>query len=97
MDGRWRALTLIVTTVCAVAGSATTALARTGLQRAQAFSRAEVAYYAHGLPARLRSPALPGSKVDTECFSAADNHIDPGAGPGARRPVKPVNRVGRSP
>jgi hypothetical protein len=68
---------------CVLAGSAGPALASTGIGRAQAFARGEVAYYAKRLPAGLGTSAgVPGSSVDTECFSAADNHIDPGAKPG---------------
>ena len=76
--------------LCAVASAGGVAVAATGNQRAQSFARAEVAYYAKRLPAYLRSTAgAPGSSVDTECFSAADNHINPGAKPGGT-PTNPA-------
>ena len=47
---------------------------------AQRFARAEVAYYAKRLPAQLRAGATAeGTSVDTQCFSAADNKVDPQA------------------
>jgi hypothetical protein len=54
--------------------SAGPALGQTGAQKAVSFARAEVAHYAKQLP---RSRQAVGTGVDTECFAAADNHIDP--------------------
>jgi hypothetical protein len=81
----WRAGSFVAAVACALAGIGGAALAANrGAHRAQAFARAEVAYYANRLPAALPAAAgVPGSSVDTECFSAADNHINPGAKPGA--------------
>src|SRR5437879_4401129 len=77
-DGRFGAAV-----ACVVAGAGSVAMAAGGQQRAQRFARAEVAYYAHRLPAGVRGAAgVPGSSVDRECFSAADSHISAGAGPG---------------
>jgi len=92
---RWGAISActVLATCAALAAQAAPAAARTeaqgaaaaptGAQRAQAFARAEVAYYAAKLPAALRqgagSPTL-GTSVDAQCFSAADNHIDPKVG-----------------
>lgn len=45
-----------------------------GYAKAVGFAKAEVAYYAKNLPPGLRSP---GHRVDTECFSAADDHVSP--------------------
>jgi hypothetical protein len=56
------------------AGAHTNTTTAAGIQKAEAFARAEVAHYAAGLP---RSAQAAGLGVDTECFSAADNHIDP--------------------
>jgi hypothetical protein len=77
-----RGVCALVTTSVALAAAAAPAGAQTGAQRAQAFARAEVAHYAAALPPALRSgagsPSI-GTSVDTQCFSAADNHIDPDA------------------
>src|SRR5579884_3121832 len=76
----WRTSGLVGAVACALAGGSGLAVAATGNQRARAFARAEVAYYASRLPTGLRANAgVPGSSVDTECFSAADNRINPGA------------------
>jgi hypothetical protein len=86
----WRTSGFVVGVACALAGSSGLAVAATGNQRARAFARAEVAYYASRVPASLRATAgLPGSSVDTECFSAADNHINPGA-PVGGTPTNPA-------
>ncbi len=55
------------------------ALTSTGEQRALAFARAEVAYYAAHVPSRLQAPDSPtaGTAVDRNCFSAAYNHVNP--------------------
>lgn len=87
---RARISTVAAAVACVLAGSAAPALASPGLHRAQAFARAEVAYYAKRLPAALQTAAgVPGSSVDTGCFSAADNHINAGAGPGGT-PTNPA-------
>ena len=75
----------VATLTSALGMSVGAGLAQGGAQRARAFAHAEVSYYAKRLPANLRAAAgagVPGSSVDSECFSASDNHIDPGAGPG---------------
>jgi hypothetical protein len=79
----WRIGGLAVVAICALAGVGGVAVAAGGSGRAARFARAEVAYYAKRLPAGMRaSTGVPGSSVDRECFSAADNHINPGAKPG---------------
>jgi hypothetical protein len=76
-----RATVLVATAACALGGAGGAALAASGAQRARAFARAEVAFYAKLLPSRLRANATQqGTSVDAECFSAADNHIDPKTG-----------------
>jgi hypothetical protein len=57
---------------------ACTAQALTGEQRAEAFAQAEVAYYAAKVPAGLQAPGstATGTGVDTNCFSAAYNHVN---------------------
>jgi hypothetical protein len=79
----WR-VSGLAAAACALASIGGTAeAAGRGLQRAERFARAEVGFYGAKLPAAMRASAgAPGSSVDTECFSAADNHVDPGAGPG---------------
>jgi hypothetical protein len=74
-----RGALVLVVTVCALAG-ASSAVATTGAQRARAFAQAEVGYYAKSLPARLRANATSvGTSVDSNCFSAADNRVNPQA------------------
>ena len=66
---------------CGLAAGAGSALASSGAQRASAFAKAEVAYYAGKLPGSLRANATAaGTSVDTDCFSAADNKVNPEAG-----------------
>jgi hypothetical protein len=78
-----RGSAILAAVVCTLTSAGGGAAAAAGVQRAQSFARAEVAYYAHRLPAGLSADAgLPGSSVDAECFSPADNHINPGAPPG---------------
>jgi hypothetical protein len=50
------------------------------------FAEAEVGYYAARLPAALRAS---GTGVDRQCFSAADNHINPEVN-GQGRPTNPA-------
>ena len=59
--------------LCLSAGSALAATPSAGLTP-RAFAQAEMAYYARHLPASSLAPA---TGVDTACFSAADNHVDP--------------------
>ena len=90
MTTRSRAVGLAAAALWVLAGSSATALASSGAHRARAFARAEVSYYGHRLPAGLRSlAAAPGSAVDKECFAAADNHLNPGAGRGGT-PTNPA-------
>jgi len=67
--------------LCGLLSFAGTAQAQTGKQRAESFAKAEVAYYAAKLPKDLRASgsasASAGTTVDTDCFSAADNSINP--------------------
>ncbi|HUE28492.1 MAG TPA: hypothetical protein VMP89_17085 [Solirubrobacteraceae bacterium] len=71
---------VIVTAGSVLAGTSSPTLAASGAQRARAFARAEVAYYAKKLPRSLRANATSlGTSVDSQCFSAADNHINPEA------------------
>ena len=79
----WRMSGLAVGVACALGGFGGVAAAAGGLTRAQNFARAEVAHYANRLPvSALAGAGVPGSSVDTGCFSAAENHINPGAKPG---------------
>ncbi len=69
---------VLTTTACVLAGTGSAAIASSGAQRARGFARAEVAYYAKTLPPRLQDNATAaGTSVDTECFSAAEDHIAP--------------------
>jgi len=73
----WRAGLALVAVVCALA-EAPSALGATGAQEAQAFAKAEVAQYAKAVSKRLRANSTSaGTTVDRNCFSAADNHINP--------------------
>ena len=69
-----RAGAVIATVASVLAGASSSALAASGAQRARAFAEAQVAYYAKKLPKGLRASA---TSVDTQCFSAADNKINP--------------------
>jgi hypothetical protein len=72
-----RGALVLAAAVCALAGPSN-ALASTGAQRAKAFAQAEVAQYAKAIPKRLRATPTPaGTTVDRNCFSAADNRINP--------------------
>lgn len=68
------ALAGLAALIACVAPAVAAPAGRHGLARAEAFARAEVAYYARHLPASLTAP---GGGVDTSCFSASDNHVDP--------------------
>jgi hypothetical protein len=73
-----RAVAVLATAVCLMAMGGTAAYASRGVLRARAFARAEVSHYAKRLPRRLRANATAaGTTVDTECFSASENHVDP--------------------
>jgi hypothetical protein len=66
---------------CGLAAGAGSALASSGAQRAEAFAKAEVAYYAGKLQRSLRANVTAaGTSVDTDCFSAADNKVNAEAG-----------------
>jgi alpha-beta hydrolase superfamily lysophospholipase len=68
----------VVVAICALAGAGGAALAASGVQWARNWARAEVARYAHQLPKNLHAPAsAAGTSVDQQCFSKADNHINP--------------------
>jgi hypothetical protein len=67
---------IFVAAVCAAGVLASPAFAETGKQKAEAFARAEVAYYAKRLPNSVRATTgAEGTTVDTSCFSATDNRI----------------------
>jgi hypothetical protein len=90
MHLRARILTLAAGMLCLLTLSSPAALASPGVHRARAFARGEVSYYAKRLPSGVAGDAaLPGSSVDTECLAGADNHVDPGAKPGAT-PTNPA-------
>lgn len=72
------AVALLVALAAAFAATTSVAFAATGAQEAQAFARAEVAYYANQLPGSLRAnPTSAGTSVDRECFAASSNHVNP--------------------
>lgn len=73
-----RVMTALAVAVSALAVQSGSALAAGGAQRAKAFAAAEVAYYADRVPESLRAGGTAaGTSVDTGCFSAADNRVDP--------------------
>ena len=75
-----RAAAALAIAVCLLAIDGSAAYASRGALRARNFARAEVGHYAKNLPERLRANATTaGTSVDTECFSAADNKVDPQA------------------
>ena len=54
------------------------ALAESGMQQAQAFAQAEVAYSGGQLPGSMvANPTAAGTTVDRGCFAAADDHVAP--------------------
>ena len=76
MNRRRTGIALIA--LCALGGAVAPALASSARMTPQEFAKAEVAYYAKGLPASLQVNP-PDSGVDTGCFSAADSRVDPQA------------------
>jgi hypothetical protein len=81
-SGLWlrAALAAAVVVVSAFAGAISPALAMTAPQRLTNYAKAEVARYANRLPADLRAnSSSAGTTVDSDCFSAADNHVNPDA------------------
>jgi hypothetical protein len=87
---------LAATAACALAGSALTGSAvaavpsipagsatqRAEILTAQDYARGVVARRAAALPPALRAGVGPdGTSVDTDCFSAADSHLDPQTNP----------------
>ena len=85
-----RALAFVLASLGALAAMTGPALGATGRQRASSFAAGEVAYYANQLPSSLRANAGPaGTTVDRNCFSAADNNVNPGATSGGT-PTNPA-------
>lgn len=69
---------LATTAACALAAPATAAATNPGILKAQVFARSEVAQQATRLPRGLDAAAgSDGTTVDTDCFSAAYNRVDP--------------------